>query len=40
MIRPPIRPNGYPINGHDDEIDILPQPSDSNPVNGYTNQSS
>ena len=35
MIRPPVRPNGYPTNGHD--LDVLPQPSDSNPVNGHNN---
>jgi len=36
MIRPPIRPNGYPSNGHE----LTQQPSDSNQVNGHNSPTS
>ncbi len=40
MIRPPVRPNGYPSNGHDNSPEEIPQPSDSNQVNGHNSSSS
>jgi hypothetical protein len=41
MIRPPVRPNGYPSNGYDTNlIEEIPPPSDSNTINGHNNFSS
>jgi len=40
MIRPPVRPNGYPSNGHDINIEEIQSPSESNQVNGHNSLSS
>ncbi len=40
MIRPPVRPNGYPPNGHNPNADENQQPSDINQINGHNSSSS
>jgi hypothetical protein len=40
MIRPPVRPNGYPSTGHDPDVDEIQQPSDLNQMNGHNSLSS